>query len=211
MSAVWNLPCENHTEKLVLLALADNANDQSVCWPSLETLARKCELTRQGVLNRIEKLITKGRLKVRKADGRVNVYELVLGVTDPSTRFTRQQGLPVNSVDPHPSTAFTGPVNAVDPNHKEPSIETSKRKRSQSVFQKPEFSEMESYAKQIQLSILEVNAFNDFHEARGWMMGKYKVKDWRAAMRTWKRNSERFATRGTFAGNAQPRRQGNML
>lgn len=32
--------------------------------------------------------------------------------------------------------------------------------------------------------------FVDYYEARGWMIGKNKMKDWRAAMRTWEqRNS----------------------
>ena len=30
--------------------------------------------------------------------------------------------------------------------------------------------------------------FMDYYAARGWYLGKTKMKDWRAAVRTWKRN-----------------------
>jgi hypothetical protein len=28
----------------------------------------------------------------------------------------------------------------------------------------------------------------DYYTARGWMLGKAKMKDWRAAVRTWEKN-----------------------
>ena len=31
--------------------------------------------------------------------------------------------------------------------------------------------------------------FVDYYDARGWMVGKNKMKDWRAAVRTWERNN----------------------
>lgn len=31
-------------------------------------------------------------------------------------------------------------------------------------------------------------AFIDFYESKGWMIGKNKMKDWRAAIRTWEKN-----------------------
>ncbi|MGB5255148.1 MAG: helix-turn-helix domain-containing protein, partial [Sedimenticolaceae bacterium] len=33
------------TLKLVLMALADAADDQGVCWPSVSTLAKKCSVS----------------------------------------------------------------------------------------------------------------------------------------------------------------------
>lgn len=56
MTLVWqmNLP---DSQKLVLLALADCANDEGHCWPSIATLAKKCtrsERTVQGVIRQLE-------------------------------------------------------------------------------------------------------------------------------------------------------------
>lgn len=52
-------------------------------------------------------------------------------------------------------------------------------------FVKPTPSEVEDYAKQIAFSV-SGSYFCDFYEARGWMAGKVKMRDWRAAVRTWK-------------------------
>ena len=41
MSRVWDMDIPQH-QKLLLLALADHANDEGVCWPNQETLATRC-------------------------------------------------------------------------------------------------------------------------------------------------------------------------
>ena len=40
---------------------------------------------------------------------------------------------------------------------------------------------------------MDPEKFIDFYESKGWMVGKNKMKDWRAAVRTW----ERAATKPT--------------
>jgi hypothetical protein len=62
-------------------------------------------------------------------------------------------------------------------------------------FQKPLVEEVAEYAEEIDLDGSEVRAFMDHHEARGWMLGSAKMKDWRAALRTWQRNAKKFAPR----------------
>jgi non-homologous end joining protein Ku len=32
---------------------------------------------------------------------------------------------------------------------------------------------------------VDPSRFIDYYEGRGWMMGKYKMKNWQAAVRTW--------------------------
>ena len=70
-------------EKLVLLALADRADDSGHCFPGLETLSEKTSMSRRGiqkVLAKLEerKLIARGR---RYIDGRrsSNQYSLRIG------------------------------------------------------------------------------------------------------------------------------------
>lgn len=56
MSAVWQLDLPD-SQKIVLLALADCANDEGHCWPSMASLAKKCskgERTVQGVIKELE-------------------------------------------------------------------------------------------------------------------------------------------------------------
>lgn len=130
MSLAWQAKTATHTEKLVLLALADNANDSGECWPSISTIARKCSLSRQGVLNQIGRLESANLVRPSRGNGCVNRYIVTIKpvhAVDQSTPLTSQRGglPPVNAVDYHQSTPLTAPVHAVDSNHQEPSIKPS--------------------------------------------------------------------------------------
>ncbi|EGR3967463.1 helix-turn-helix domain-containing protein, partial [Vibrio cholerae] len=41
MSYVWDISLFKGSDKLIMLCLADYADDAGVCWPSIETIARK--------------------------------------------------------------------------------------------------------------------------------------------------------------------------
>jgi len=40
--------------------------------------------------------------------------------------------------------------------------------------------------------------FFDFYSSKGWMVGKNKMKDWRAAIRTWEKSENQNKKYGTF-------------
>jgi uncharacterized phage protein (TIGR02220 family) len=71
------------TRKLVLLLLADRANDKGVCWPSMQTIAEDCELSDRAVRNNIRQLEEIGLLTTeRRKDGDTqlsNMYHLPVG------------------------------------------------------------------------------------------------------------------------------------
>ncbi len=73
----------NPLRKLVLLKLADNANDQGECWPAVQYIAEQCEISKRSAQNHIQQLVKDGlvRIEERKAENglnRSNVYHLVL-------------------------------------------------------------------------------------------------------------------------------------
>ena len=51
------------TAKLILLKLADNANDKGECWPSLKNIAEHCEVSQKTVITNIKKLEGLGYVK----------------------------------------------------------------------------------------------------------------------------------------------------
>lgn len=130
MAAAWQTKTANHTQKLVLLALADNANDGGECWPSITNIAARCELCRQAVVNQIGAMERAGIVRIERHHGKVNRYILVIEPVyevDQSTALTSPPHRlpPVYGVDYHPSTTLTTPVYGVDTNRKEPSLEPS--------------------------------------------------------------------------------------
>jgi hypothetical protein len=38
-------------------------------------------------------------------------------------------------------------------------------------------------------NIIDPQTFIDYYESRGWMIGKNKMKNWQAAIRTWEKNN----------------------
>lgn len=53
----------NPLRKLVLIKLADNANDQGECWPSYQHIADQCEMSKRSVMIHIDALIQGGFLR----------------------------------------------------------------------------------------------------------------------------------------------------
>lgn len=54
-------------------------------------------------------------------------------------------------------------------------------------FQKPTLDELIAYKQKANLALTDCEAFFDFYESKGWVIGKNPMKDWQAAMRNWDR------------------------
>jgi len=57
-------------------------------------------------------------------------------------------------------------------------------KLNNKYFNKPTIIEIKDYCLERNNKI-DANSFFDFYESKGWMVGKNKMKDWKAAVRTW--------------------------
>ena len=53
-------------------------------------------------------------------------------------------------------------------------------------FNKPSLLEIKNYCIE-RVNNVDPEAFFDFYESKGWVVGKSKMKDWKAAIRTWER------------------------
>ena len=80
MSEVWQSSPLEGRALLVELALADFANDEGVCWPSIDTLSQKARCSESWVHQIIRDLRKRGRIKVHEGGGRnrPNVYQFTL-------------------------------------------------------------------------------------------------------------------------------------
>lgn len=67
---VWTNGPEDRSELLVLLALADFANDIGECWPSVSSIAAKARMDERSARRILRKLEAKGWLKVTIGGGR---------------------------------------------------------------------------------------------------------------------------------------------
>ena len=74
MSMVWDIKKLTPMQKLILLKLADNADDSGVCWPSLETIAGACGCSSRTVMRSIDKFKDQGILSSTRRYNKSNKY-----------------------------------------------------------------------------------------------------------------------------------------
>jgi hypothetical protein len=60
--------------------------------------------------------------------------------------------------------------------------------REKNIFIPPTFNDVLEYCMQRKNNV-DINKFIDFYESKGWMIGKNKMKDWKACIRTWEKTS----------------------
>lgn len=72
MSRVWKDSKREGTELLLLLAIADYADDHGVAHPYKAQLAKKCRISERTVQRLLKKIEDEGELEIRRADGRGN-------------------------------------------------------------------------------------------------------------------------------------------
>ena len=65
--------------------------------------------------------------------------------------------------------------------------ESAERKRN--IKEKPTIEEISDYCRERNKGI-DAEQFFNFYEAKGWMIGKNKMKDWKAAVRTWEKTAQ---------------------
>ena len=61
-------------------------------------------------------------------------------------------------------------------------------KKKVARFQKPTIEQLKEYMSEQGMNDIAENWLNHY-EANGWMVGKVKMKDWKASVRTWKTNN----------------------
>ncbi|CAG8998073.1 MAG: hypothetical protein CENE_00004 [Candidatus Celerinatantimonas neptuna] len=118
MTQVWDASTFKGNTKLVMLCLADFANDEGLCWPSIATIAKKCSVSSSTVKAQIRDLIRAGFLKVqqrlkRTDEGKVtndsNLYQIIVsalkqavetgGEFQPGSKSNRGQNTTVPGAD----------------------------------------------------------------------------------------------------------------
>ncbi len=76
MTDVWKLKLQA-PRKMVLLALADNANDEGTdCWPSVGKLVEKCSMSERAIQGHLAALEESGYIKRHERLGRSNKFTI---------------------------------------------------------------------------------------------------------------------------------------
>ena len=103
-----------------------------------------------------------------------------------------------NTVITDDNKAYQGITNITDSVSVSDSVSISKDidkgNRERSAFRPPDVTEVRSYCQERKNKV-DPERFVDFYTSKGWLVGKSKMKDWRAAVRNWEK--EENARSGT--------------
>ncbi len=120
MTQCWPLQGMNASQKAVLISLADNANDDGVCWPSVAYIAVRTCLSERAVQNAIKFLQEVKILAVEDRNGRSNVYTIKADNYTPNPRKSctpaesappQKESEPPQNLHPTPAGAAPAPAN----------------------------------------------------------------------------------------------------
>ncbi|OCG68491.1 hypothetical protein A9G39_02545 [Gilliamella sp. Imp1-6] len=117
MVEAMKLKVGNPLRKLVLIKLADNANDKGECFPSIAYIADQCEISERSVQNHISWLESNGYLKIesRKTENglnKSNIYYLNFSGANAAPYGANNS---VSGVNAAPSGESPAPLDGANP------------------------------------------------------------------------------------------------
>lgn len=120
MTACWPLQGMSPAQKSVLISLADNANDEGVCWPSIATIGARTCLSERAVRNALRWLEEACLLQSHQRFGRSTWYTITPAEYAPGRKCPPAPDAPSPRQEMPPTPAPDAPRTV-----KEPSIEPS--------------------------------------------------------------------------------------
>ena len=187
MNRVWRESPAKGSELLLLLAIADFADDDGVAWPGVETLAKKARLSKRQTQYNIRSLVDAGLLTVEENAGPKGTHRYRVNMAHAGDA----QIAPVQNVH-RAKSARGGAKNdtkGVQPIAPEPSVEPSKnhqgKKRPTQVPDEfPITDALKAWGESNGFTVWQlesqVESFQDHYRAKGEAR-----LDWVASFRTW--------------------------
>lgn len=208
----------NPLRKLVLVKLADNANDQGEAWPSVAYIAEQCEISVRSVQNHITELEKMGLLRTefrKSANGlnQSNIYHLLLrepvnsGAGNAPSGANNAGGNGAGDAPTGAGDSKTGAGDApriskdpvIEPNNKniKSRSEKSKAKTSLPDGFKPTAIHIEKASSAGLVLNDEFEKFCDYHASKGSMF-----VDWNRAFNYWLGQAKQFKPQKTTPSSA---------
>lgn len=173
----WVLDNKIKNELRLLLIISSLCAKTGYCWATNEYLADILDITDVSVSMKIKKLEKNGYIEVEYTKRGCEVI----------SREIRLKNILIDDLKKFEPTVKKNfkDININDNNINNNKKENIKRK----IFKKPTIEEINEYCKERNNGI-DAEAFYDFYESKDWYVGKNKMKDWKACVRTWEKRNK---------------------
>ena len=154
---------------------------------SIANLSVQTGLTFQQVRTSLKKLQKTGDITIKSTNKNtlIMVVKYEFYQSEQQTVIERNNKRVTNNQQSNNKQVTTNNNDNNDNNDNKYKKESIKEKR----FSKPTLKEVASYCRERKNNI-DPQRFIDFYEAKGWMVGRNKMKDWKACVRTWERKDK---------------------
>ena len=176
-----------------VLGTMHQAGQTGVLAGTADQLSRVCRCSPSELVQAFQELRSTGVAEIDLHDG---VYTIVCRrmrreskeraqASERQKRFQLAKSLYVNGNETEEKTEYKRKINAGE---SETDNNIEKKKCKEEKFVVPSIGEIEHYCAE-RNNAIDPKKFFDFYQAKGWMIGKNRMKDWKAAVRTWEGNS----------------------
>lgn len=159
---IWFDTRLNALDKIILAEIDSLDDDQTGCFAGNEYLADFAQCSERKVSEAIGNLIKCGYIYVASFDGRKRTLRSRLAtVADQGRKNCEADLQELQQINKENNKSYKG-------------------------FTPPTLEEVKAYCAE-RGNKVDAERFIDFYTSKGWFVGKNKMKDWKAAVRTWER------------------------
>ena len=173
---IWEDDKLDATDKIIFAEIDSLDVEGRGCYASNSYLATFCHCTERRVSMGVSKLIQSSYIEQIGFDGRTRILRSRL------ENFSRQGGNNFQADTKNiPDSLYN---NKIDNN-----IDNNKYKENKAK-EKPTLEEVRAYCNERNNGV-DAERWYNYYSANGWKVGKNPMKDWKAAVRTWERKTEK--------------------
>ena len=186
--------------RLLYAEITALCNKEGYCWSSNQYFADLYEVDPKTVSGWIGQLKTKGYITVQLEykEGTKQVLKRYIRINEGGMDKIMDT-LPIKKCIPSPQNDGDPPHKIMEDN-KTINNTFNNTTNKGTRFTPPSVNEVNDYCNQ-RNNLVDPQTFIDFYQAKGWMVGKNKMKDWKACVRTWETNRKQ---------RSKPRKEGTI-
>lgn len=178
---IWKDPELSWNERVLLIEIDSFTSKDRDCFISDEHIADLLGTSVRNASRMVSNLIQKGYIERSRYDGRQRFLRSLIrydkiGEPD-TTKLANQTRQECRNTNNSLLKSITDTSDKSEGKH-------TKR------FAKPSIDEVAEYCRE-RGNAVDPNRFWNFYESKGWMVGKSKMKDWKACVRTWEKPDQR--------------------
>jgi len=188
---IWELADLSPMQRILLAKIHALSQKDGVCWAGDEYLAESLVCTPQYIRKMRKDLCETEYIACEGYGHRRKMTVLLKATTVASNEWNKQPQLQELQQSLQVEATTVAKVATTVAESIDTSIEYNKEQVKSGRFKSPSIEECMNTFEEAGSSTDEGEKFFNFYESKGWLVGKTKMKDWKAAARNWiKRNND---------------------